>query len=67
MPLLRHQRYTDEERAILNGYKDKYISETTPEGRKQLARSTILPAIFNYWSQQGMDSHYLQYRDSSAQ
>jgi hypothetical protein len=54
MPLLRHQHYTDEERAVLNGYKDQYIKETTPDGRKQLARSTIFPAIFNYWSSRGI-------------
>ena len=54
MPLLRHQRYNDEERAILNVYKEQYIKETTADGRKQLARSTTFPAIFNYWSRQGI-------------
>ena len=54
MPLLHHQRYNDKECAVLNVYKEQYIKETTADGRKQLARSTIFPAIFNYWLRQGI-------------
>jgi len=56
MPVLRRRsKYSVQERAILNAHKDNYKKQTTPAGRMQVAQTDILPAIFNYWSSQGIE------------
>ena len=52
----RHQLlYTSEERAVLDAYKTQYRETTSSQERKQLAQTTIFPAIFNYWAGQGIE------------
>ena len=56
MPVLRRpSKYSVQERAILNTHKDNYKKQTTPAGRMHVAQTDILPAIFNYWSSQGVE------------
>lgn len=56
MPVLRRPpKYSVQERAILNSHKDNYKQQTTPAGRMHVAQTDILPAIFNYWSSQGVE------------
>lgn len=56
MPVLRRpSKYSVQERAILNSHKDHYKQQTTPAGRMHVAQTDILPAIFNYWSSQGVE------------
>lgn len=52
----RHQAlYSSEERAVIDVYKEEYLKTTSPDDRKRLAQTKILPAIFNYWSQKEID------------
>jgi hypothetical protein len=46
-------KYTAEERKVIDLYKEEFRSETTKAGRVLILRSKILPAIFNYWVQNG--------------
>jgi hypothetical protein len=46
-------RYTQVEKEIIGKYKEEYRLLTTRELRGQLMRERILPAIFNYWNDQG--------------
>jgi hypothetical protein len=52
----RHQPlYSTEERAVIDVYKQDYLTAASPEERKQLAQTKILPAIFNYWARKGIE------------
>ncbi|KIM34658.1 hypothetical protein M413DRAFT_33125, partial [Hebeloma cylindrosporum] len=57
MPVpIRYSVFTPAERAVINVYKSDYLNAATPEQRKQVAQSKVLPAIFNYWTEQGRDT-----------
>ena len=45
--------YTREERTVLDKYKDKYMSATTPTERKTIAQLDIFPDLFNHWKKEG--------------
>ncbi|KAF8802332.1 hypothetical protein BYT27DRAFT_7112774, partial [Phlegmacium glaucopus] len=46
--------YTPVEKEIFGKFKEEYRSSSTRELRGQLMREKILPAIFNYWNDQGI-------------
>jgi hypothetical protein len=50
----QHRVYNDQERNILNAFKEQYLDAPSPEARKELARWSIFPDIFNYWKGLGM-------------
>jgi hypothetical protein len=45
--------YTPDERKVLNIYKEEYRIQTTSKCRGNIFRTKILPAIFNYWTDDG--------------
>jgi hypothetical protein len=47
-------QYTAEERKVLHKFKEEYRSQVTSDARGHVFRSKILPAIFNYWSNDGL-------------
>lgn len=46
-------RYSDEEKEVLNKYRDEYRKKTTTDERHNLLRSHILVDIFNFWYKEG--------------
>jgi hypothetical protein len=50
----QHRVFNDQERTILEAFKDQYFDAPTPEARKELAKWVIFPEIFNYWKGLGM-------------
>lgn len=48
----KDSRYSIAERAIIGVYKTEYREQTTKEFRGQVMTEKILPAIFNYWTEQ---------------
>lgn len=48
-----HRVYTEEERKILDVFKDKYKNATSAGERKMIAQLEMLPALFNYWKSEG--------------
>jgi hypothetical protein len=46
-------KYTADERAVFQQYKEEYKSQTTSQGHGHMFRSKILPDIFNYWTDNG--------------
>jgi len=55
MPDRRQPLYNSEERAVINVYKEEYLKAASAQERKQLTQNKILPALFNYWSEKGID------------
>ena len=55
MPDCHQPLYSAEEHAVIDIHKQEYLSAASPEDRKQLAQTKILPAIFNYWGQKEID------------
>ena len=52
----KHVRvYTDQERAVIEPFKEDYYNAKTPKERKILAQLYILPDLFNYWDSLGLD------------
>jgi hypothetical protein len=45
--------YNKEERAVIDQFKTRYMAETSPAGRKNLAQMHIFPSLFNYWATHG--------------
>ncbi|KAF8814119.1 hypothetical protein BYT27DRAFT_7250340 [Phlegmacium glaucopus] len=46
-------KYTAEERKVMGPYKESFRTQTTKAGHLQILRTDILPAIFNYWVNNG--------------
>ncbi|KAF8812020.1 hypothetical protein BYT27DRAFT_7013364, partial [Phlegmacium glaucopus] len=42
-----------EERKVMGPYKESFRTQTTKAGHLQILRTDILPAIFNYWVNNG--------------
>ena len=55
MPDCHQPLCSTEERTVIDIYKQEYLSAASAEDRRQLAQMKILPAIFNYWGQKGLD------------
>ena len=51
----KNSKYTSEERAIIEPYRDAFRSQESKAGRLQILKCDILPAIFNYWRTTGND------------
>ena len=49
-----HRVFNDQERAVLEEFRDKYMEALSPDARKDLAVDSIFPNIFNYWKGLGM-------------
>lgn len=46
--------FNEQERAVLDGFKDQYMDTRSPAARKDLAKDKIFPGIFNYWKGVGI-------------
>lgn len=46
-------QYSVQERAVISCFKTEYRAAQNKDERKQIFRSNILPAIFNYWTDNG--------------
>ena len=55
MPDCHQPLYSTEECAVIDIYEQEYLSAASPADRRRLAQMKILPAIFNYWGQKGID------------
>ena len=51
---IRCQVYSDEERRLIDPFKEEYMKTTTSEW-KTIAQVKIFPALFTYWSSIGVD------------
>lgn len=51
----RPRVYNDEERKVIDPFKEEYMKTTSPAERKALAQGLIFPALFTYWSSIGVD------------
>lgn len=45
--------YTDEERAVIDVYKSRYLEASSSASRKTIAQVEVFPALFNYWKDRG--------------
>jgi hypothetical protein len=45
--------YTTDERDIIKAFKREYRSQDKPNQRGHILKAKILPAIFNYWTDDG--------------
>lgn len=56
--------YNKDEREVIDQFKTRYMEETSPGGRKDLAQMHIFPSLFNYWLDKGyiFDEHEKLYR-----
>ena len=52
---VRKKVYEDDERDVINPFKDDYMKATTPAERKSIAQNLIFPALFSHWSEIGVD------------
>jgi hypothetical protein len=50
----RRRVYNEQERKILDGFKDRYLAQKTPGDKKFFAENDIYPGIFNHWEDNGM-------------
>lgn len=50
----QHRVFNEQERAVLDAFKNQYLDAASPEARKDLAVEYIFPEIFNYWKSLGM-------------
>lgn len=48
------RKYNAAERAILDPSKEPYMAAPTAAARRVIAQRDIFPALWNYWSQQGV-------------
>ena len=48
--------YTTEEHIVINVFREEYRSQINSEQRGPMFKSKILPAIFDYWAQDGPNS-----------
>ena len=48
-------KYSREERAVIGKYKAEYRSQTTMDQRGHIFKSSILPDIFNHWTNNGTE------------
>lgn len=47
--------YNEQERAKIDPFKSLYMKAMSPSERKDVARVSIFPALFTYWSSIGID------------
>lgn len=52
---VRKKVYNDDERKVIDPFKDDYMKATTPAERKSIAQNLIFPALFSHWSEIGLD------------
>jgi hypothetical protein len=52
---VRRRAYNEDERLVINKFKEDYMKSTSPAERKTIAQVKIFPAIFEYWSSIGVD------------
>jgi hypothetical protein len=45
--------YNEEERDLINSFKDSYMAARTPTERRMITQTNILPKLFNYWKDRG--------------
>jgi hypothetical protein len=46
--------YNEEERKVIDPYKDAYMKSTSPAQRRTIAQVDIFPKLFTYWSKIGL-------------
>jgi hypothetical protein len=51
----RRRVYNEQERKVIDPFKDAYMKTETPAERKAIAQIDIFPALFTYWSSIGED------------
>ena len=51
----RRRVYNEEERKVINPFKEAYMKTENPAQRKEIAQIDIFPALFTYWSSVGED------------
>ena len=51
----RRRVYNEEERKVMDPFKEAYMKTVTPAERKSIAQIDIFPALFTYWSSIGED------------
>ena len=52
---VRRWVYSDEERRLIDPFKEEYMKTTTPSEQKTIAQVKIFPALFTYWLSIGVD------------
>jgi hypothetical protein len=52
---VRRRAYNQDERRVIDEFKEEYMKTTTPAERKTISQVKIFPAIFEYWSKIGVD------------
>lgn len=57
--------YNEEERNIIDPFKEDYMKTTSPSERKAIAQAHIFPALFTYWSSIGVDLNPVEMKSRS--
>jgi hypothetical protein len=60
-----HPVYDKEERAILNGFKERYTAMKSPSQKKLFAQNIMFPKLFDWWESKGIEYDFDQALEKS--